>query len=233
MSPSLNPNSGCLHGIRCFVLTSLVGEQLHCEQMDLPGPVLPFPALDGVLDAGQARRSHPVLLLVLDQSLCCRPVPAHLAEQVIEQRGFPQRAAEQLLGDLRLPAQLPHHGLDPQRKPALRAQAGRLLFFRTHRVNQIDSAMRAFHQPMINIRAAIAAFGLIVFGWGSDTGGHGGPILSCHAEGRSLPRSIPTEPCPRLSPALPGTCVRGRCAPGASVGRYNRLIKMHRSSPGL
>lgn len=47
---------------------------------------------------GQTRRSWFELFLTLDQPLHHGPIPAHLVEQVIEQRGSPQRIREQNLG---------------------------------------------------------------------------------------------------------------------------------------
>ena len=72
---------------------------------------------------------------------------------------------------MRLPAQLPHQRLDRQRELALRAKLGTLLF-RLIGFIQIHSAIGTFHQIVINVRAAIAAFDFIIFGWGSEAGGH-------------------------------------------------------------
>ncbi len=88
----------------------------------------PVPSADRVLQTGQARRTWFELFLVLDQPLHCRPVAAHLAEQVIEQGRLPQRAREQLLGGMRLPAQLPHHGFNRQREFALGLELRAFLF---------------------------------------------------------------------------------------------------------
>ncbi len=83
---------------------------------------------------------------------------------------------EQLLSDMRLPAQLPPHGLSPQRKLTLRSKRWTFLWLRINRVKQIHPAIGALHQIMINIRAAIAAFHFVIFGWGSDTGRHQGTV---------------------------------------------------------
>jgi hypothetical protein len=52
-------------------------------------------------------------------------------------------------------------------------------------INKIYSAIRTLQQPMINIRAAIAAFGFVIFGWGREAGGHEG-ILSVNTSGKKL-----------------------------------------------
>jgi len=49
------------------------------------------------------------LTFVFDQSFHYGPVAADLAEQVIEQGCFSQRAGEQLFGGMWFSAQLPHH----------------------------------------------------------------------------------------------------------------------------
>lgn len=56
-----------------------------------PLRIFSFPATDGVLDAGQSRRSGSLLTFVLDQAFRHGPVPAHFAEQVVEQGSFSQR----------------------------------------------------------------------------------------------------------------------------------------------
>lgn len=130
-----------------------------------------FPAADRVLDAGQARRTRFDLFLVPDQPLHYGPVPAHLAEQVIKQSGLPQRACEQLLGRVRLSAQLAHERFHFERQLALRLER-RALLFRLIRFDQIHPTVGTLHQVMINVRAAIATFDFVIFGWGSDASGH-------------------------------------------------------------
>src|SRR5215207_1216121 len=64
------------------------------ETRKSPLSVLILPATDRILQAGQARGVRFFLSLEIDQPLHHGPVASHLAEQVIKQRGFPQRAAE-------------------------------------------------------------------------------------------------------------------------------------------
>jgi hypothetical protein len=76
---------------------------------------------------------------------------------------------------MRLPAQLPHYGFDLQREFTFWSKLG-TFFLRLIWLIQIHPAIRALHQIMVNIRAAIATFDFIIFGWGSEAGGHEGIV---------------------------------------------------------
>lgn len=137
-----------------------------------PLTVLSLPALDRILQTDRSRRTWGQLFLIIDQPLHHGPVPARLLEQIVKQSRLPQRPREQFLSDMWFPAQPPPHGLNPERDLAFRSKRWMCLFLRIDRVNQIHAAIGTLQQAMINIRAAIAAFDFIIFGWGSDTGGH-------------------------------------------------------------
>jgi hypothetical protein len=100
---------------------------------------------------------------IFNESLHHGPVAAHFAEQVIEQGCFPQRTYEQLLGGMRFSAYLPHHRFDGESEPALRAELGTFLF-RFVRFIQVDSAIGTTYQVVVDVCAAITAFGFIVRG---------------------------------------------------------------------
>ena len=133
--------------------------------------ILVLPAPNCILDAGQAARTGISRSLIFDQPLRRRPVSADLAQQIVKKRRLPHGAREQFLSGMRLATQLAHPGFDLERKPALRLGRGTVLFLFS-RIGQICPAVRTFQQARVNIRAAISAFGFIVFGRGSDTGGH-------------------------------------------------------------
>ena len=138
-----------------------------------PLSVLLFPALDRVLQTGQTRRAWPLFFLMLDQPLHHGSVTAHPAEQIVEQRSLPQCAREQLFCDMRFPADLPQERFNHERELALRSRRRILIQIDLwKRIYQVCAAVRALQQPVINIGAAIAAFGLILSRWGSDAGGH-------------------------------------------------------------
>ena len=135
-----------------------------------PLTILPFPAADRVLQSGQSCGIWHLLFHKLDETFNDFPVSAHLVEQVIEQGRLPHRAAEQLLSDMRFPAQLADHGFHPQREPAFRSVRRRFILPAIDWIDQVDPAVGAYDQVVINICAAIAAFDLVIFGRGSDAG---------------------------------------------------------------
>ena len=71
---------------------------------------------------------------------------------------------------MRLPEYLPHDGFHGQRKLALRSKLGTFLVLSVHWVNQLHSTIGTRQQTKVNIRAAIAAFGIIIFGSESEAG---------------------------------------------------------------
>ena len=70
---------------------------------------------------------RPLFALIPDQPFRHGPVPAHLAQQVVEQDGLPHRSGEQLLGRVLLPTQPAHERLELERKPVLRLIPGTIL----------------------------------------------------------------------------------------------------------
>lgn len=170
-----NKKSGNRAGLRLYLAAH------HCLMipfgMELTGdvllPVLLFPTIDRVLQAKQSCGIGSLLTFIVDQPFDHRPVAACLAKQVIKQCRFHKRAAEQILRDMWFFAQLPDHGFQPQGKPALGAARWSLGFLNNGIwIQEIDAAVGTLYQTLIDIGAAIAAFGFIVFGWGSDAGGH-------------------------------------------------------------
>lgn len=95
-----------------------------------------FPAIDRVLPTGQSCGIGSLSPFILDESFYYRAVAAHLAEQVIEQRGFPQGICEQFLGRMRFSPYLPHHGFKGESEFAFRAKLGTFLCPRVYRVNK-------------------------------------------------------------------------------------------------
>jgi hypothetical protein len=130
-----------------------------------------------------------LLTFIFDKTLYCRTVTAYLAQQVIEQDGFPHYTCEQLLGGMWLPTYLPHYGLNRKREFALRAKLGTFLWLGVYWVNQIYSTVGTLQQPLINVRTAIAAFDFIVFGWRGEAGGHVN-IQLCSTNIRTAIRSV-------------------------------------------
>ena len=76
------------------------------------------------------------------------------------------------------PAYLPHHGFDHKREFTLRSKLGTRLI-RLIRLIEIHPAIGTLQQVMINVRAAIATFDFIIFGWRGDTGGHAKIVSNC------------------------------------------------------
>jgi hypothetical protein len=109
---------------------------------------------------------------ILDETLHCGAVTTYFAEQIIEQGSFPQRACEQLLGGMRFATYLPQEGIEGKRELTLRAEFGILLFWFVGFI-QIDPAIGATHQVMIDVGAAIAALDFIVCRGRGKAGGHG------------------------------------------------------------
>jgi hypothetical protein len=114
---------------------------------------------------------------IFDETLYCGTVTTYLAEQVIEQDRFPHHAREQLLGGMRLPAYLPQNGFKGEGKLTLRAEPGTFLL-RVIRLIQIDPAVGAAHQVMVNICAAIAALDFIIRRGRGKASGHAGALRS-------------------------------------------------------
>ena len=102
--------------------------------------VFVLPASDRILQANQSRCIWSLSPFIFDEPLHDGPVTAHFAEQVIKQRGFSQRAGEQLLGRVRFPSYLPDHGFDREHEFALQAEPGMFLF-RFVWLNQIYPAI--------------------------------------------------------------------------------------------
>jgi hypothetical protein len=123
--------------------------------------VLLFPAADRILQAGESRSIGSLCAFKFDETLYCGSVPAYLAEQVIEQDRFPHHTREQLLSRMSFSAYLPQNGFKGERELALRAEFWTFLL-RSVRLIQIDPAVGATHQVMINICTAIAALDFIV-----------------------------------------------------------------------
>jgi hypothetical protein len=72
---------------------------------------------------------------------------------------------------MRFPAYLPQNGFEGKREFALWAEFGTFLLCIV-RLIQIDPAVGATYQVMINVCAAIAAFDFIVCRGRGNTGGH-------------------------------------------------------------
>jgi hypothetical protein len=93
-------------------------------------------ATDRVLQAGQSRCIRYSLPFMFDKSLHHGPVTAHLVEQVIEQRGFPDCACKQFLCRSRFSPYLPQNGFNGEREFTFGAKLGTFLCLRVYRVNK-------------------------------------------------------------------------------------------------
>lgn len=74
---------------------------------------------------------------------------------------------------MRFPAQLPHHGLDPQCKLISRSRRWRLIqIYMGKWIDEIGTTIRTLQKVMVNVSTAITTFGFIIFGWRGEAGGY-------------------------------------------------------------
>ncbi len=161
---------GLIQKRRSEDLRRIPGPSFVMEFWELP--ILLFPSLDRILDAGETGGLRSLFALILDQPLRHGPVPAHLAQQIVEQDSLPHRSGEELLGRVPLPAQLPHQRFDLEGELTLRPVLFALLRLGIRRIEQIHPTMWTSDQPGINVSAAVAALGLIIRRGRGNTGWH-------------------------------------------------------------
>jgi hypothetical protein len=117
------------------------------------------------------------LTFVFNEPLHHRPVATHFPKQVIEKDSFSKCSCEQFLRNMWFSAYLPDERLDGQSESAFRTDFGRFFWFRKLKGNdKIGTTIRALQQVVINVRAAIAAFGFVVPGWRGNGGWHAGIV---------------------------------------------------------
>lgn len=144
-----------------------------------------------MLQTSQSRSIGSLLTLILNESFNNGTVTPHFAEQVIEQGCFSQCTREQFLSKMRFPAYLPHDRFNGESELALRSRGWLLIQIDMGKwINKIHTTIGTLQQPVVNVRAAIAAFGFVISGWRSEAGGHKGIVSNNEPSGTRQ-----TRPC--------------------------------------
>jgi hypothetical protein len=128
---------------------------------------------------------------IFDESLHRGPVATYFAEQVIKQCGFSQCTCEQLLRRMRFPAYPPQNRFEGERELTLRTEL-RMFLFCIMWLIQIDPAVGATHQVMVDVCAAIAALDFIICRGRSNAGRHEKIVSKINAQHRveRLPSTV-------------------------------------------